>query len=372
MSKSPDKDVAKKHLWEITPARDVIIFVAVALLLWLVYLFREIFLPVLLAAILAYLFNPFVTFLEARWHCPRPVTVSFILATAVLAIIGFLMWLGPILYDQIMSLARNLPGYLRMLSTRYNIELENFLKPLETALGQLQSNPQEVLSQLFRTTGHAIGIVTLAFSTATYLFLSVILIAIYFFVFSWHFNDGLIGLKDYLPQRRRQRILQILGLMDRAIADFFRGRLVIAFIMGVLLSLGWFLTDVPYWFFLGMLTGFFNIVPYLSVVTWPIAVFLKYVESMAVGGANLDFFSIAVWPSVVYIGVQLLDGWILTPWIQSGQTNMNAATVLIVVFIGGALAGVWGLLFAIPLAACSKIFLEEVVLPPIRRWAAEQ
>jgi predicted PurR-regulated permease PerM len=68
----------------------------------------------------------------------------------------------------------------------------------------------------------------------------------------------------------------------------------------------------------------------------------------------------------------LLENWILTPWIQSGQTNMNAATILFVVFIGGAVAGVWGLLFAIPVAACIKIVLDEVVLPSLRDWAVSR
>ena len=52
----------------------------------------------------------------------------------------------------------------------------------------------------------------------------------------------------------------------------------------------------------------------------------------------------------------------MTPWIQSGQTNMSAGTILIVVFVGGALAGIPELLFAILIAACIKILLDEVVL----------
>jgi predicted PurR-regulated permease PerM len=55
--------------------------------------------------------------------------------------------------------------------------------------------------------------------------------------------------------------------MDDAVGDFFRGRLLIALIMGILLSAGWFLTGVPYWFLLGMLTGLLNIVPYLSIIS---------------------------------------------------------------------------------------------------------
>ncbi|MGH7793638.1 MAG: AI-2E family transporter [Candidatus Binatia bacterium] len=118
--------------------------------------------------------------------------------------------------------------------------------------------------------------------------------------------------------------------------------------------------------------GLLNIVPYLSVVGWPIVIFLKYAETLTSGaGQTADFLSIALWPSVVYVGVQLLEGWLLTPWIQSGQTNPNAATVLVVVIIGGALGGILGLLFAIPIAACIKILLQEVILPQMRRWAGD-
>jgi predicted PurR-regulated permease PerM len=60
----------------------------------------------------------------------------------------------------------------------------------------------------------------------------------------------------------------------------------------------------------------------------------------------------------------------LTPWIQSGQLKMSAVTIILVVIIGGVMAGVLGMLLAIPVAACIKIFFEEVVLLPLARWAA--
>ncbi|MGH7835663.1 MAG: AI-2E family transporter [Candidatus Binatia bacterium] len=163
----------------------------------------------------------------------------------------------------------------------------------------------------------------------------------------------------------------ILRKMDGAIGEFFRGRLVVSVIMGVLLSAGWFLAGVPYWFFLGMLTGFLNIVPYLSVISWPVAILLTYVEGISgSSGQSISLIDAVGWPSAVYVLVQLLENWVLTPWIQSGQTNMNAAAILLVVFIGGSLAGVWGLLFAIPIAACVKILLDEVLLPNLRNRAA--
>jgi predicted PurR-regulated permease PerM len=358
-----------RHLWEIAAARDVAVLLLSALFLSALYWLRGLFLPVLLAAILAHLVNPVVTLLETRARWPRPLTASLILASGAFAFAGFLVWLGPVLYDQVVSLVGNFPGYVRALSDRYGIEIGSIFEGLDSSRREL--SPEQLLSQVFKTTGKALGIVTVAFSTAAYFFVALPLFGIYFVVLSWHFNTGAARLKEYLPASRKERLIEIFGKMEKAIADFFRGRLLIAVIMGVLLSAGWLWSGVPYWFFLGMLTGILNIVPYLSLLTWPVAVLLKYFDAMAAGVPG-DWLAAALWPSLVYLAVQFLENWVLTPWIQSGgHIKMSPATILLVVLIGGWVAGVWGLLFAIPVAACIKIVLDEVVLPRIRQWAAE-
>lgn len=371
LSPPRDGDPSSRHLWQIAAARDLIVLILIAAALWLVYTLREIFMPLLIALVLAHVFNPVVTFLEEKWRWPRPLTAALLLAFFVFGCAGLLSWLGPLLLGQVTDLARRLPEYLRTLAAAYEIDPGNLLNQLEQSLRQLQLDPQQILGQVFQTTGHALGIVTTVFSTTSYLLLSAAMILVYFFFFSWGFNSALRSMSRYLPENRKERIVEILSRMDRAIGQFFRGRLIIAIIMGVFLSIGWYFTAVPYWFFLGMLTGLLNIVPYLSAVSWPIVILLKYAETLTSGaGQTADFLSVALWPSVVYVVVQLLEGWLLTPWIQSGQTNLNAATVLVVVIIGGSLGGILGLLFAIPIAACIKILLEEVILPRMRRWAA--
>jgi predicted PurR-regulated permease PerM len=372
MTRSPDHEIARQHLWQIPAAREFLILVVMALFLWLLYELRGIFIPLLIALILAHIFNPLVTFLEEKWRWPRPLTAALLLAIFVFGFAGFLSWLGPLLLQQITDLVTRLPEYLRTLAITYDLDPGNILDQLEQSLRQLQLDLQQILAQIYKTTGHALGLVTTIFSTAAYLIFSVALVLIYFFLLSWHFNGALRSFGRYLPHSRRERISEILSRMDQAVGQFFRGRLVIAVLMGILLSVGWFLTGVPYWFFLGMLTGLLNIVPYLSIVGWPIAILLKYAETVtAAGGQSSSVLSIVLWPSAVYIAVQLLEGWLLTPWIQSGQTNLSAAMIIIVVFIGAGLAGILGMLLAIPVAACIKILLDEIVLPRARRWAGE-
>ena len=372
MVRSSDQEIAGKHFWQIPAAREFLTLVVIALFLWLLYELRGIFIPLLIALILAHIFNPLVTFLEEKWGWSRPLTAALLLAIFVFSVAGFLSWLGPLLLQQITDLVTRLPEYLRTLAITYNLDPGNILDQLERSLRQLQLDFQQILAQIYKTTGHAFGLVTTVFSAAAYLIFSVALVLIYFFLLSWHFNRALQRFARYLPHSRRGRITEILSQMDEAVGQFFRGRLVIAMIMGVLLSVGWFLTGVPYWFFLGMLTGLLNIVPYISIVSWPVVILLKYAETItAAGGQSPSLLSIVLWPSTVYIAVQLLEGWLLTPWIQSGQTNLSAATIIIVVFIGAGLAGILGMLLAIPLAACIKILLDEIFLPHIRHWASE-
>jgi len=73
-------------------------------------------------------------------------------------------------------------------------------------------------------------------------------------------------------------------------------------------------------------------------------------------------------PVAVYVGAQLLDDWLLSPLIQGKTTGMDTPTILFASFAGGALGGVYGLLLAIPVAACIRILLKEVFWPRFRAW----
>ncbi|MDH3584172.1 MAG: AI-2E family transporter, partial [Phycisphaerae bacterium] len=155
---------------------------------------------------------------------------------------------------------------------------------------------------------------------------------------------------------------------------FFRDRVLIALIMAGLFCIGWspLLADVPYFLMLGLAAGLLSIIPYASAVAWPTVVGLKYLAvTSGVDAAGFDMWAVVVWPSVVYIVVQAIEGWILTPFIQGKSMEMSVVTILIVVFVGGAVGGMYGLLLCIPVAACLKILLQEMMLPQLKHWSAE-
>ena len=155
--------------------------------------------------------------------------------------------------------------------------------------------------------------------------------------------------------------------MDHAVSGFSSGRFLIGLLTAGMYPGGWALADVPYWFLLGVVTGFLTVVPYLSAIGWPLAVLLKYLDVITGDTASFGWLPVVVWPSLVYLMVQFVESWILTPLVQSRSMEMSAITVLIIVFIGGAVGGLYGLLLPIPIAACIKILIQELVLLGLER-----
>lgn len=366
----PAVPAANRHLWEITPIRDLMWLGGILFLLWFGYYLRGVFTPVLIALLMAYLVNPLVRRAETAWHIPRPVTISIVLFLSALMLGGLVTWLGPLLAEQVQSFAERVPGYLQSIATQYHVTLGDFSEPLSRIATSLRDDPLSILTPIFSGTGQAFGVLGAVIGTTADVTLALVLIPIYFFFFAWQFDSALAQLRHYIPADYRPRARHIVQRMDHAVSGFFRGRLTIALTSAVLYSAGWALTGIRYWFILGLITGVLTIIPYASLIGWPLAILLKYLDGFTSGAGAFDLMTVVVWPSVAYLVVQFIESWLLTPWVQSQSMEMSAVTVLIVVFIGGALGGFYGLLLAIPIAACIKILLQELVLPQLKRQAS--
>jgi predicted PurR-regulated permease PerM len=75
-------------------------------------------------------------------------------------------------------------------------------------------------------------------------------------------------------------------------------------------------------------------------------------------------------PCLVFGLVQFLEGYVLLPLIAGKATDLDPVSIFVAVLAGAALAGVYGMLLSIPVAACLKIYLREVVMPRLRAWSS--
>ncbi|MFG0284580.1 MAG: AI-2E family transporter [Phycisphaerales bacterium JB039] len=209
---------------------------------------------------------------------------------------------------------------------------------------------------LFRISVRTFGIAFGAFLTAFFF---------YFVATEWiqvkHFWHRLI------PERNKDLILDLAAKFDRAISAFIRGRLTIAFIQAIVFSIGYFIIGVPAAFILGPAVALLSIVPYLALIGLPISVTLLWLENHT--GLRGNILWVLGAPTALYFLGQALDDYVLTPAIQGKSQDMSTPTILFASLAGGALFGVFGLLIAIPIAACLKIVIQEILWPRFRDWA---
>ncbi len=215
------------------------------------------------------------------------------------------------------------------------------------------------------------GAVGSVFGAIGYLSVFVVVVAFVFFFATWRFRDFVSWFDPYVPQSKKRRTYEILGMMDRSVSAFIRGRLIQGSIMAVLLTLGLLLTDAaPFALLLGVAGGVLGLVPYVGLVVWPATVIVACLLNLQ-NGESISLVGAVIVPSIVFIVAQSLDAYVVEPIVQGKATNLDALTVLLVVLIGGSLAGLLGLLIAIPAAACLKILWREVVSPELRAVASQ-
>ena len=83
----------------------------------------------------------------------------------------------------------------------------------------------------------------------------------------------------------------------------------------------------------------------------------------------MSIIAMLLWPTAVFIVVQTIEGYLLTPIIAGKATNLDPVTIVVAILAGGSVAGVYGMLLAIPIAACGKIAAKRMLLPRVKAWA---
>ena len=353
---------------------------------------RDITIPLLIALLLAYLFEPLISFLANHPKFPLgriPVITGILvlLSTGILVVLAVTI---PLVISQTSSLVHEVQdGHLRtkleQLTAKYVPEdiredVKNSITFLPSGVPAVTATNSETSSKANITPpektdilnfAKTTGGVALGFAGKVISFvILIVLIPFYFFFFSLWFPKVVKFARGVVPERGKNDTLALLSKMDGAVAGFVRGRIVIAFIMAVLLAIGWLIVGVPYAILLGIGIGVFCAVPFLGLIGIPISVGLLFLDQLGVSEAErMAWWGIIVWPTLVFSIVQAIDGWLLTPLIAGKATNLDPVTIFVAVLAGGSVLGAYGMLLAIPVAACIKILIQDRLLPKVRLWA---
>jgi predicted PurR-regulated permease PerM len=305
---------------------------------WLLAHVTKTILVLVLSGIVAYALTPLVTVL-ARWM-PRP------LAIALAYILGFavLIGLGALLVDtaanQITNLANNLPKYQQQLK-RFEPQLVTSLKPFGITRAKLDHDQALLITRLqnigttaaSQSVGIVSGIVNTLIDMILILILSVYLTA----------NGPNISqrLRRETPGAQRWRTTLMIAIVNQVVGGYIRGTLTMALLIGVLVGAGMLVLHVPYAILLGVLAFFMEFIPIIGVlVSGTICVLIALFQGWILALVVLIYFAV----------VHVIEGDIVGPRVMGKAVGIHPATALVGLVAGTELFGLWGALFAAPLA----------------------
>ena len=353
-------------------------------LLQLIYMTRSVLLPAVIALAMAYIVNPLVRYANKRAGLPRQLSAGLLLLLAAVLIAGLLVYLLPRLIGQVEQLIRKIPDYADYIVNKLNLDMSALGRHIEhlarSTIGSTgpASDPSSqsidlgvIFSTILNWLDIGYEVVSSTIGLFSYLILAIVIICFCFFFFVWKFDPIVDWFAPFIPAAYRGKTFEVICKMDRTVSAFIRGRLIQAMVVMVVLSIGWAIAGVPYWLLLGILGGILNLIPYAAVFSWPVAVLLAWLDSISPGqAAQFSIWGVLIWPTAVYFAAQLIDNWVVEPLVQGKATEMDPLTVMLVVLLGASIAGLLGMLLAIPVAACIKILAQEIALPKLRQLAA--
>ena len=317
----------------------ILILISSALLL----LWGDMLMPVIVAAVIAYLLDWPVTQLN-RMGMGRSPAVGLVLMCFILIMVLLAIGLVPVVTKQSVSLAQELPtiwqnaqSWLLTLPDKYPeyVQFSHIYEMMEGANQRLVDFGEQALSA-------SIGSITSVAALLIY-FILVPLMVFFMLKDKQYFTDSISRI---LPKERRL-IAQVGNEMNVQIANYIRGKVIEIIIVGAVSCVTFAIMDLRYALLLGVLVGLSVLIPYIgaAVVTIPVGV-----VAMFQWGISPEFWYLMV----AYGIIQALDGNLLVPILFSEAVSLHPLYIIIAVLFFGGLWGFWGVFFAIPLATLVK------------------
>jgi predicted PurR-regulated permease PerM len=318
---------------------------------------RPVLVPFVLGLVGAYLLSPLVSWLERHlparlrtWNVARPLSIILTYLGFVLVIAGVIAFIVPIMAQQVGTFVERIPGYRDRLGTLVQDGLRWYQDNIPDAWKQsLEANLSEigqgVLARIRDGMGAMLGTV---FSSFNFL-VGLIIIPFWLFYVLQDESQVKQGLIRALHPELRPDLRSLATLIDDVLSAYVRGQLLLCLFVGILATIGLLIIGVPFAPVLGLIAGIFEILPNIGPYLGAIPAILVALATDPIS---------AIWVALVFFAIQMIENLILVPRISGKSVQLHPALVMLVLVVGGQLAGIWGMIIAVPVAAVIRdVFL---------------
>ncbi len=305
----------------------------------LIALLGDMLLPVLVAIVIAYLLDGIVMWLQ-RFHLPRNASVIIVFLFFIALLLVLFVVLLPLLSKQIGQFVQELPTMiakgqkeLMRLPERYPgfISQDQIKQMLGFIGSEFAAMGQHILTISLSSVRGLISVLV---------YLILVPLLVFFFmkdkvlIFDW--------IKGLLP-RDRSLAIKVWHEVNQQISNYIRGKIWEIIIVWAVSYVTFILMGLRFSMILALFVGLSVLIPYIgaTVMVLPI-VLIAFFQ----WGLDAHFFYI----TIAYGIIQALDGNLLAPLLLSEVVDLHPVAIIVAVLVFGGIWGIWGLVFAIPLA----------------------
>lgn len=342
--------------------KTIVVVAALLLLALLVMRFRTLLAMLVVAAILAYLLDPLIVFIDKRTNIRRGIVIAVVYIVLAAALIGGFFALGVASYQQAANLIEQAPALIENVAASI-AALVNRTEPI--TLGPLSLDPSivawdrlpEQLLGLVEPLLSQSGSVVSRFATST---VRTVFNLLFIFVLSIYLATDLPRFGGYVKSFAqqpgyREDAERLMPQLRHVWSAYLRGQIILSLVIFLTVWIGLTLLGVQNSLALGLLAGLLEFLPNLGpVVSASVTVIVAFFQPT-------NYLGLASWQyALVVLGlmavIQQLENHLLVPRIVGGALDLHPIIVIVGLFMGASLAGILGAILAAPIIASLKLF----------------
>lgn len=319
-----------------------------------------VFMPILISGFLFYMLNPLVKLLTKVHYKKFRISRTGAVAIVFVLLFGLLVWgavsLLPRLVSQVTQLIYNLPSIATEMqkaatklinnsSVLKIIDISSYTKQFN---GEISKYSQNFLSSLSSS-------VVTVISTITSVTIMAITIPVVLFYMLKDSEKFIPAISRFLPKKQRPEVIGLLQKMGDTISSYISGQVIECLFVGTFTAIGYMLISQPYGLLLGVIAGLTNIIPYVGP-------YIGIAPSLIVAFTKSPMQ--VVYVIIVVVIVQQVDGNLIYPNIIGRTLKIHPLTIIILLLAAGNIAGILGMILAIPFYAVVRtvvIYLYNIV-----------
>ncbi len=360
---------------KIEHTRHIALYAIIFISIWLFVRLQSVFVPFITGFSLAYIVNVLFKGLQniplpkgKQLHLSKGVAIA-VLILLLLGVLSFITFgVVPQLIEQANAMSDGVINFYNV-SKDYIIELtydiENGEYPLkdrlpeswqpvvEDAFSRLGVYVQEKIPSYAETASQIIrGIferISSGFISTMGRISSAFFILIVFIYVIQSFDSIMNRIKQFFPEKTRERIVLYAMEIDKDMRGFLKGQIAVIIIISIISSIAYSIIRVPFALLVGLLAGLCNAIPTVGPIIGGAIAVIASVTGFVAGNYSLIGFILQIILVIgVAFGIQILDNSFISPRIMSSAVAVHPLIVMFAVLLSASIIGIWGAIFAIP------------------------